>query len=75
MGNTSLDLNRKMTKKLNIRNWLAAIAILSVPALYGCEESMTEHEEHAEPEGVQISMGGRVVASYDGDTQQWTGEL
>ena len=64
-----------MTKKLNIRNWLAAIAILSVPALYGCEESMTEHEEHAEPEGVQISMGGRVVASYDGDTQQWTGEL
>ena len=65
-----------MTKKWNIRNWLAAVAILSVPALNGCGEFITEpEEEHAEPEGVQISMGGRVIASYDGETQDWTGQL
>ena len=50
---------------------LAALALL----LGACSESMTEHEEHAEAEGVELVMGGSVIASYDGDTQTWTGEL
>lgn len=53
-------------------------AVLAVLALLlgACSESMTEMEdEHAEPEGVHLVMGGTVIASYDGETQNWTGEM
>ena len=51
----------------------AAVAVL---VLAGCNESMTEIEdEHAEPEGVELVMGGVTIASYDGETQRWIGEL
>ena len=41
-----------------------------------CSESTTEpEEEHAEAEGVELVISGQVIASYDGDTQRWTGEL
>lgn len=51
---------------------LAAFTLL----LGACNDSMTEHEEeHAEPEGVQLVMDGRVVASYDGEDQAWDGQL
>ncbi len=49
---------------------LAALAL----ALAACESTEPE-EEHYEPEGVELVMGGQVIASYDGETQRWTGEL
>jgi len=30
---------------------------------------------HPEAEGVELVVSGRVIASYDGDTQKWDGEL
>jgi len=54
---------------------LAVLAALAL-VLGACSDSMTEAEdEHAEPEGVELVLGGQVIASYDGDTQTWTGEL
>ena len=51
------------------------VMLLSL-VLAGCTESMTEfEEEHAEAEGVELVLGGQVIASYDGETQSWTGEL
>ncbi|MDE2806299.1 MAG: hypothetical protein OXN18_14250 [Gemmatimonadota bacterium] len=51
---------------------LAALALL----LGACSDSMTEtEEEHAEPEGVELVLGGRVIAEYQGATQRWIGEL
>lgn len=62
-------------KKQSCWNSFFAWAAVLVLTLAGCE-SMTEHEEeHAEPEGVELVMSGAVIASYDGDTQSWTGEL
>ena len=35
-----------------------------------------DHDDHGdEVEGVQLVMGGRTIASYDGDDGAWTGEL
>ncbi len=62
-------------KKSKYYNVLAAVAVVFALAAAGCTESPTEHEEHAEPEGVELVMGGQVIASYDGDTQSWTGEM
>lgn len=54
---------------------LAVLAALAL-VLGACSDSMTEtDDEHAEPEGVELVLGGQVIASYDGDTQTWTGEL
>lgn len=54
---------------------LAVLAALAL-VLGACSDSMTETEdEHAEPDGVELVLGGQVIASYDGDTQTWTGEL
>ena len=41
----------------------------------GCNETMVEPDEHAEPEGVHLVMSGNVFATYDGETQSWTGEM
>ncbi len=63
----------------NTRPWLlrgAAAAMAALLLLAGCESSTEpDDHEHAEPEGVELVMGGQVIASYDGDTQRWTGEL
>ena len=60
----------------NVGNGLVGLAVASVLALAGCSSDTTEpEEEHAEPEGVELVMNGSVIASYDGDTQRWTGEL
>lgn len=62
-------------KTWSYRNWpLAALAAFAL-VLTACESSTEPEEEHAEPEGVELIMGGQVIASYDGHTQTWTGEL
>ena len=63
-------------KTWSYRNSLPAVLAAFALLLGACSESMTEpEEEHAEAEGVELVMGGQVIASYDGDTQSWTGEL
>ena len=62
-------------KSLSYTKSMTTIALLLILALAGCSESMTEQEEHAEAEGVELVIGGAVIASYDGETQSWTGEL
>ena len=62
-------------KKFNCYNALAGAAVLFTLAAAGCSETPTEPEEHPEAEGVELVMSGQVIASYDGDTQTWTGEM
>ena len=60
-------------KKLIHRQALALAAMVLV--LGACSDPMEPDDDHAEPEGVELILGGSVIASYDGDTQTWTGEL
>ncbi len=60
-------------KKLIRTEALALAAVVLV--LGACSETVEPVEEHPEAEGVQLIMGGNVIASYDGETQTWTGEL
>ena len=54
---------------------LALAGVLAL-GLAACNESVTDdHDDHAEAEGVELVLSGNVIASYDGDTQTWTGEL
>lgn len=62
-------------KHFNRCSALASVSVLFTLAAAGCTETPTEPEEHAEAEGVELVISGSVVASYDGETQSWTGEL
>ena len=63
----------------NARLRLRSLAmVLVVPlALSACDDATgVEEGDHGEEvEGVKIVLSGAVIASYDGDTQSWTGEL
>ncbi len=57
-------------------NGLIGFMTLAALVLAACSETTEpEEEEHAEPEGVELVMDGGVIASYDGDTQSWTGAM
>ena len=59
-----------------VGNGLIGFMTLAALILAGCSDTTEpEEEEHAEPEGVELVVSGRVIASYDGDTQSWTGEM
>ncbi len=58
-----------------MRTLAAGIVVFGLTSA-ACSESTTEpEEEHAEPEGVELVISGLVIASYDGETQRWVGEL
>lgn len=61
--------------KSTIGNGLIGLVMISALALAGCSDTTEPEDEHAEAEGVELVMGGQVIASYDGDTQRWTGEM
>ncbi len=63
-----------MKKWISRNSLFACIAVLAL-APAACDSTTEPEEEHAEPEGVELVMSGAVIASYDGDTQSWTGEL
>lgn len=60
-------------KKLIHRHALALAALVLV--LGACSDPMEPDDDHAEAEGVELILGGSVIASYDGHTRTWTGEL
>jgi hypothetical protein len=62
-------------KARNHRNPSQLLLAALLVFVAGCNETMVEHEEHAEAEGVVLTMSGATIASYDGDSQTWTGEL
>ena len=49
-------------------------AMVSALALAACGTEPSD-DDHADPHGLELVIGGKVVASYDGDTQKWTGEM
>ncbi len=62
------------TRWFNTR--LLAAALLLPLAVAACGEDSTGPEEHGdEVEGVQLVLNGQTIASYDGDTGAWTGEM
>lgn len=52
-----------------------ALALAGVLALGACGDDPTGLDDHSEPEGVVLRINGQTVASYDGDTRTWTGDL
>ena len=61
-------------KKL-ISSDTAAMAAMVLALALGACDSTTEHEEHAEADGVELVIGNQVVASYEVEDQSWDGEL
>lgn len=57
-------------------NKLAAAVLASLAFVAACsDDPMAPEDEHAEAEGVQLILNGETIASYDGDSQTWTGEM
>ena len=55
---------------------LATAGLLVLAACGGDDPMEPDHDDHAgEVEGVTLSLSGQTVASYDGDSGSWTGEL
>ena len=55
---------------------ILAMALIVPLALTACGDATGVEEDHGEEvEGVQIWLSGAMIASYDGDTGSWTGEL
>ena len=62
-------------KQLRTGNRWVVLGLIGMAALAGCDDDPTNVEEHPEPEGVQLVLNGQTIASYDGGTQTWTGEM
>ncbi|MXW68152.1 MAG: hypothetical protein F4Z72_14295 [Gemmatimonadales bacterium] len=55
---------------------LVTAGLLVLGACGGDDPMDPDHDDHAgEVEGVTLSLSGQTVASYDGDSGAWTGEL
>ena len=55
---------------------ILAMALIVPLALTACGDATGVEEDHEEEvEVVQIWLSGAMIASYDGDTGSWTGEL
>ena len=61
--------------KKSIGGNLAAVAALSFTLALGACNGTEPPDDHADPHGLELVISGKVVASYDGDTQKWTDEL
>jgi hypothetical protein len=58
----------------NKKGWFTA-AMAGTLVLAACSDDPTGLDEHSEPEGVVLTLSGATIATYDGDTGMWTGEL
>lgn len=61
-------------KKTQARTFGAALAVIGLLGAGACGDP-AGLDDHADAEGAVVSLNGQVIASYDGDTRQWTGEL
>lgn len=62
-------------KKVRFGGRLLAVLLLPF-VVVACSDTTGLEENHGEEiEGVQIWLSGAMIASYDGDTGSWTGEL
>ena len=62
-------------KKVSFGGRLLAALLLPF-VVVACSDTTGLEENHGEEiEGVQIWLSGAMIASYDGDTGSWTGEL
>jgi len=53
-----------------------ALLSAGILALSACESATEPEENHAEDvEGVILVLSGQTIATYDGETGTWTGEL
>jgi len=52
-----------------------AMALIATVAVGACGDDPVAVEEHGEPAGVELVLNGAVIASYDGTTMTWTGEM
>lgn len=59
------------------RSRLFALLLVGGLASAGCGDDPTEPDgqDHSEPEGVRLVLNGQTIASFDHDTQAWTGEM
>lgn len=57
-------------------NKLAAAVLASLAFVAACsDDPVAPDDDHAEAEGVQLILNGETIASYDGDSQTWNGEM
>ena len=62
--------------KNRFANKLAAAVLASLAFVAACsDDPVAPDDDHAEAEGVELVLSGQVIASYDGDSQSWTGEM
>ncbi|MEX2467087.1 MAG: hypothetical protein WD995_09255 [Gemmatimonadota bacterium] len=65
-----------MKTKRSYRNSLAALAVAGMVGLGACSDDPVGLDDHEEAvEGVELVLNGAVIASYDGDSRTWTGEI
>lgn len=63
-------------RQIRTRSLWGALGLAAMVGLVACDDDPTGlDDDHAEPEGVQLVMNGQTIATYDGDTQTWTGEM
>ena len=66
-------------KKFNCRKAVLALSMSAAVGLAACgDDPVSSHDEEGHGdgvEGVQLWLSGSKIASYDGDTKVWTGEL
>jgi hypothetical protein len=54
---------------------LMSVLMAGTLVLGACGDDPTGLDDHAEPEGIVLRLNGQVLATYDGDTGQWSGNL
>jgi hypothetical protein len=63
-------------KTRSVRNPLLALAIAGAVGLGACSDDPVGLDDHEEDvEGVELVLNGAVIASYDGESRTWTGEM
>ena len=65
-----------MKKTRSNRNPLLALAMAGAVALGACSDDPTGLDTHEEDvEGLELVLNGAVIASFDGESRTWTGEI
>lgn len=60
---------------LHSRRSLLALSLAAGVALGACGDDPTGVDDHGEPEGIILVLNGQTIATFDGDSRSWTGEL